>query len=129
MLDAVNAAVSVAEALGLPVGDPVVLADGSNVLVHLRPAPVVARVASLTAIRPNVANWLARDLAVSAYLLERGLPVVPPAAELPPGPHHHDGIALAYFGYVPHDGDHRPTPAEFAAAVADLHHALAGLSR
>jgi hypothetical protein len=125
--DAVNAAVSVAAAFGMPVSDPVVLADGSNVLLHLRPAPVVARVASLTAeVRPNVAEWLARDLAVSAYLGERGLQVVPPAAELPSGPHHHNGIALAYFGYVPHDVDHRPSPAEFAGAVADLHDALAG---
>src|SRR5262245_15452427 len=95
--DAVDAAVAVAASFGLPVDDPVVLADGSNVLVRMRTAgrivggggpakprwlerrsAVVARVASLTAdVRPNVADWLARDLAVSTYLEDRSLPVVP----------------------------------------------------
>lgn len=85
---AVRAAVSLAATHGVISPDPVVLQDGSNVIVHLRPAPVVARIAARTAlVRPSVADHLARDLAVSAFLSSRGVPVVTPSAELPPGPH------------------------------------------
>lgn len=66
---AVRAAVAVAAAHGLVAADPVVLEDGSNVIVHLSPAPVVARIAARTAlIRPSVVDHLARDLSVSAFL-------------------------------------------------------------
>ena len=40
-------AVALAKELGIPANDAVVLSDLTNVLVHLRPSPVVARV-SLT---------------------------------------------------------------------------------
>jgi len=101
---AVQAAVSVAAAHGVSSSAPVVLKDGSNVIVHLRPAPVVARVAARTAlVRPTVADYFARDLSVSAFLASRGVPVVTPSAELPPGPHVLDGFVLSFSTYVPHD--------------------------
>jgi len=54
---AVAAAVAVARAHGLAVGEPAVLSDGVNLVVHLRPAPVVARVATLTPLlRPDPAR-------------------------------------------------------------------------
>ena len=47
------AAVKVAASLGMPATEPMILADGANVIVHLSPAPVVAKVAaSTTAVRP-----------------------------------------------------------------------------
>jgi hypothetical protein len=128
-LGAVSAAVTVAGRFGLRCTDPEVLHDGSNVLVHLRPAPVVARVASMTAlVRPGVEAWLARDIALTAYLAGRGVPVVAPCTDPPAGPHHHDGQVLTFFEYVPHDPDHRPEPADVAAALADLHAELRGYS-
>ena len=58
---AAEAAVKVAAGLGVYCHDPVVLADGANVVVHLSPAPVVAKVAaSTTAVRPDPAAWLQR---------------------------------------------------------------------
>jgi hypothetical protein len=55
-LGALTAAVTVAEAHGLRVTDPVILRDQLNVIVHLRPAPVVARVAGTIArVRPGTA--------------------------------------------------------------------------
>ena len=42
------AAVKVAANLGVHATDPVILNDGANVIVHLRPAPVVAKVAAST---------------------------------------------------------------------------------
>ena len=58
---ALEAAVAVAEAHGLRCAKPIVLADRSNVIVHLHPAPVVARVATTTAlVRRDACAWLER---------------------------------------------------------------------
>jgi hypothetical protein len=57
---AVAAAATVARASGLGVTAPEVLADGVNLVVHLRPTPVVARVATLTPLlRPGAPDSLA----------------------------------------------------------------------
>ncbi len=123
--EAVAAAVAVAREFGVSCTDPVVLADGSNVLVHLRPAPIVARVAKLTAwVRPGVEAWLARDIALAAHVIERGVAAVRPSVDPPAGPHHRDGQVLAFFEYVPHDPDPVREPAEVARALAELHAAL-----
>src|SRR5918998_2864754 len=56
---ALRAAVAVAAAGGVACREPVVLRDGSNLLVHLRPAQVVARVATATATVRAGDAWLA----------------------------------------------------------------------
>ena len=104
---ALNAAVAVARAHGLRVDEPVILRDQLNVLVHLRPAPVVARVAgTIAAVRPGTA-WQARELSVAGHLARAGAPVVAPSAELPPGPHEYDGRVLSFWDYAPHGGGRR----------------------
>ena len=116
------AAVTVAARYGVSGTTPVLLRDGSNVLVHLAPAPVVARVASLTAdVRPDIAATLAKDVALAAYLSGRGAPVVPPSAELPPGPHTCGGRTVTFWTYVEHERDHVWRPAEFGPLLAELH--------
>src|SRR5579862_8505903 len=56
---AVRAAVTVAARFTVSSTEPVVLADGANIVVHLRPAPVVAKVAASTPeVRPRVQDWL-----------------------------------------------------------------------
>lgn len=98
---AVAAAVAVARAHGLRVDEPAVLAQGYAVRVHLRPAPVVARVSTITAIlRAPIAPWLARELEVAAFLAARGASVVPPSDLLPPGPHQHDGLGVSFWQYI-----------------------------
>ncbi len=122
---AVAAAVTVARQFGVRSTSPSVLADGSNVLVHLRPAPVVARVASLTAlVRPGVEDWVARDISISSHAASRGIGVVRPSVDPPAGPHHHNGRVLAFFEYVPHDVSHRPSPSVVGRELAALHDAL-----
>ena len=74
------------------------LSSTSNIVVHLAPAPVVARVPHVTASgrdRPEVS--LARELAIVGHLADRGIPTTPPSRELPPGPHRIAGHRWASF--------------------------------
>lgn len=122
---AVEAAVTVATAHGLRVDEPVVLASLFAVRVHLRPAPVVARVPTLTArVRRPIEAWLARELAVVDYLVSRGAPVVPPSRVLPPGPHHHDGLAMTFWQYVEPDASRTVTAVETGRMLGELHAVL-----
>ncbi|MFJ5990742.1 phosphotransferase family protein [Lentzea sp. NPDC092896] len=119
---AVQAAVSSAASHGVVSVDPVVLQDGSNVIVHLRPAPVVARIAARTAlVRPTVRDHFARDLSISAFLASRGVPVVTPSDELPPGPHTRDGFVFTFSTYVPHDPSAELTRPEVLKLLPELH--------
>jgi Ser/Thr protein kinase RdoA (MazF antagonist) len=121
--DALTAAVAVAAAHGVTASDPVILRDRLNVLVHLRPAPVVARVAgSIARVRPGE-GWLRRELAVASHLARAGAPVVAPSAELPPGPHTHEGRVVSFWQFVPENGE-RVDPTAAGAALADCHAAL-----
>jgi hypothetical protein len=91
-------AVSLARSHGLAVENPIVLRDLSNLLVHLQPSPVVARVATTTAAaRGGGLEWLSREVDLAAFLVTRGAPVVAPAAELPPGPHLHEGWPITFW--------------------------------
>lgn len=122
---AVAAAVAAAGARGVRAAEPAVLHNSCNLLVHLRPAPVVARVATATAlVRPDVAAWLSRDLAIADHLVKAGVPAVAPSAELPMQPVHQDGFCLTFWTYTRHSADHRPRKGEVAALIADLHAAL-----
>ena len=120
------AAVRVARGQGLPGDDPQVLSSRGNVVVHLRPAPVVARVATLTAwTRSDPLRWLAREVAVAGYAAGQGGPVVAPTALADPGPHWADGLAVSLWTWVP-PSPARPGPAEVGEALARLHLAAAG---
>jgi hypothetical protein len=121
----VAAAVAVARAHGLGVTQPAVLADLFSVMVHLRPAPVVARVPTwVTRLRAPGAGWLDRELAVTTFLSGQGLPVVAPSRELPSGPHRHDGFTISFWTYLRPDPDRAPTAADCSAMLVDLHATL-----
>jgi hypothetical protein len=103
--EGVRIACAVARDLGLSCDDPAVLVERSNLLVHLRPAPVVARVATrIGQMRPGVAS-LAREVAITRFLAAAGAPVVPPSREVDPGPLERGGLALAFFEYSPDSGE------------------------
>jgi hypothetical protein len=124
---AVAAAVTVAHRHGLAVPDPVVLSDGVNLVVHLAPAPVVARVATFTPLlRPETARQPRRDVALAGALAAAGAPVLTPSELLPPGPHEHDGLTLSFWRFVEVLPD-RPTPAVAGTTLAQLHEVLAGV--
>jgi hypothetical protein len=113
------AAVRLAQRLGLPHDEPVILSNRGNLLVHLTPAPVVARVATLTArSRRDPIEWLTREVTVVGYVASRGGPVVPPAEDA--GPHWQDGFAISLWEYV-RALDSVPGPADVGSALASLH--------
>jgi hypothetical protein len=121
------AAQAVAREHGVACDEAVRIAAGSNVLVHLKPAPVVARVMTGTAVlHDDVEQWLAREVAVGAFLAERTDLVVPPSDILPPGPHEQDGTWMTLWKFVPHD-EHAPPPEprELGRSLRELHTELA----
>ncbi len=119
---ALDAAVAVAARHGLHSPDPVILRDQLNVLIHLRPAPVVARVAGTIRHVRRGSDWLERELAIAAHLADKGAPAGAPSRELPPGPHEYDGRLLSFWEYI---APGEPPDAEAAgAALRDCHEAL-----
>jgi Ser/Thr protein kinase RdoA (MazF antagonist) len=120
------AAVKVAASLGVHASDPVILANGANVIVHLSPAPVVAKVAASTpAVRPDSAAWLQRELDVVRFLADRGIPVMRPSPEVPPVVHHGDGQVMSFWRYL------SPVPGlageeTIGSMLRDLHAELRG---
>lgn len=88
-------AAAVARRLGLAFDDAVVLGEGTNVLIHLRPAPVVARVTRLAhLVRPP--ESLAGGVALAKALGELA---VPPSAVVDPGPHLEAGRYITFWTY------------------------------
>ena len=120
------AAQAVARKHGVACDEAVRIAAGSNVLVHLKPAPVVARVMTGTALlHDDVEQWLAREVAVGTFLAGTDL-VVPPSDVMPPGPHEQDGLWMTMWKFVPHDEQAPPPePRELGRSLRGLHAALA----
>ncbi|MGH8878895.1 MAG: phosphotransferase [Stackebrandtia sp.] len=120
---AVTAAVAAGRDLGLTVTDPVVLHDVFSVLVHLAPSPVVVRV---PVVLPSATDAQAQDrmqtdeLAVVAWLAERGVPVVPPSPLVPTEPVRRNGFGMTMWQLV-HPID---SPDDNPADIADLHAAM-----
>ena len=103
------------------------LRDLTNVLVHLRPAPVVARV-PMTLGRLRGPAWEKELVTLSSFLAERGAPVVAPARVVPPGPHEREGLVVSFWEHVEHDPG-RFDAAEVGRSLAELHIALREYTR
>src|SRR3984957_16480476 len=104
---ALAAAGAVAATYGLAHDEAVVISSQSNVLVHLRPAPVVARVMTGTvALHDDPRTWLEREVSVLEFLAPPGV-AVPPSRLIAPGPHCHDGLWMTFVEWIP---DVTPAP-------------------
>jgi hypothetical protein len=122
---AASAAVKVAAGLNITSTEPVVLADGANVIVHLTPSDVVAKVAaSTTAIRRDPAAWLQRELDVATFLVGAGAPVLAPSPEIPATTHHGDGHVMSFWRYLRSPDDERPRETVVGSMLRDLHAVL-----
>lgn len=122
---AVAAAVSVASTHGIKVDNPRILADAYSVRVHLQPAPIVARVSTITALlRPPIESWLAREISVAEFLASRGAPVIAPSDLLPAIPHQSDGLFMTFWHYVQPVSDSFPESEIAGQMLAQLHAVL-----
>ena len=110
---ALAAAGAVASANGLTADEAVIIHSASNVLVHLRPAPVVARVMTGTvALHDDPRTWLEREVSVLEFLAPSGLAVLP-SRSIAPGPHCEDGLWMTFVEWI---ADVEPAPEIQAAA-------------
>jgi hypothetical protein len=118
--EALAAAVAVARDHGLRADEPRVLESGHNLVVHLAPAPVVARVGRpLADLRPGSGR---SALELGTWLHARGLPVQPPADELPARIHERGGFVVTFWRLLPPGpGD----PAEAGRGLRAIQQALA----
>ncbi len=120
---AVQAAQEVAQRHGIAAEHARVLHDATNVVVHLAPSPVVAKIC-----RASVGDhgWrkLATELEIARHLIRAGAPVVGPSQELPPGPHVQGDFAMTFWRHQDHDPDALATSRGAGHALAQVHAAL-----
>ncbi len=76
---------------------PVVLADRSNLVLHLAPHPLVARVAMATSLARVGIEWLAREVEVARFLDARGALVTRPTEQFDAGPYEEGGLVLSFW--------------------------------
>jgi hypothetical protein len=124
-LTPLDAAVALGRQHGIRVDEAHVLKDGSNLLVHLRPAPVVIRVATFTAwVRTDPVPYLRREVELTRALTDAGAPVAPASELLPPGPHVVDGWAMSATAFVEHEPGVVPSGQATLVALDELHRYL-----
>jgi len=122
---AARAAVAAAARLGVACAEPAVLADGANVVIHLSPAPVVAKVAASTrAVRADAATWLQRELDLALFLTQAGAPVITPSREVPVAVQHCGGHVMSFWTYLGAAGTERPDEDTVGSMLRDLHAVL-----
>ena len=119
---ALHVALAVARRHGLPTTEPRVLRDLTNVLVHLEPAPVVARVQLVLALRGRA--WAEAEMHAARLLARTGAPVAPPADDVDPGPHEQRGLLVTFWRFVDHDPA-RADPVLAGRSLRELHEAFA----
>lgn len=116
----------VAANLGLAHVKPVVLGDAGNLIIHLSPFPIVARVAKLFPGDDSLfwRDVWDREIHVVRHLMELTIPVVPYTRILPPGPYPVSDTWMTLWEYT----EQVPMPPLSAqqgvALVTDLAHAL-----
>ena len=88
---AIDICLVLGQRLGLGTLTPRVIGRFSNLAVALDPLPIVARIATGTALLRNTLTFAAREVSIAGFLSARGAPVVAPC-DLPfAGPHQVDG--------------------------------------
>jgi hypothetical protein len=125
---AVAAALAVASGEGLRAREPRVVGRGSNRIIWLWPAPIVARVMTGTAVlHADPRAWLGREIDVGTFLAGTGAPTVAPASIIDPGPHVTGGVWLSFWEHVEVIAAD-VSAGEVGCSLTSLHDALARYS-
>lgn len=121
--DALRAATEVASRLGIEGSRPEILKDSNNTIVHLVPAPLVAKVGT-SHFRPVALESLERELSVAQHLASKGAPVVRPASGVPPGPHRFGDLVITLWDFHPQTAPDPSVDAARAVALSVVHQRL-----
>jgi hypothetical protein len=119
---AIRAAQAVARRHGLPFHRSRVLHDANNVVVHLAPSPVVAKICRSAA--GGGCCKLAAELEVALHLERVGAPIAPPSHELPVRTYEEAGYAITFWQHHAHDVQATLSEAAAGRALAEVHRAL-----
>jgi hypothetical protein len=120
---AVQAAQEIAQRHGIAAREARILHDANNVVVHLAPSPVVAKICR-SSFGGHGWRKLATELEIAQHLVRAGAPVVGPSSELPPGPHVLGDFAMTFWRHQAHDPDAPATSRGAGHALAQVHEAL-----
>lgn len=120
-----RAAIELAARCGVVVEGPRLLHDSNNVVVHLAPAAIVAKVGA-SSHRPDAAASLARELEVGRFLAARHAPSARPSSLLAPGRYREGGSVVTLWDYCPHDPGREVDGPSAGRSLAELHAVLAG---
>jgi hypothetical protein len=121
----IEAAVALGVANGVRTREPRILNDGSNLLVHLQPAPAVVRVATFTGrVRRDPLPFLEREVRLATLLVAAGAAVAPPSSLIAPGPHVDGRWAMTAWTFVDHVPGVIPDDRRALVALDELHAAM-----
>lgn len=95
---------------------PLVLSDAGNLILHLAPYPIVARIAVMASQLDGeqAKQLLRRELTVARHLHSKGVPVLLPTDLIDAGPHWGGGAWMTFWRYV------APLPLEPLAPSAGI---------
>ncbi|GGN09475.1 hypothetical protein GCM10011609_56540 [Lentzea pudingi] len=122
-----DAAVAAGRELGLEITEGKVLYELFSVVVHLAPAPVVARIPTVlphTTTLESLARRQQQELDVAQWLHDQGTPVIPPSPLVPRKPVQRDGFSITFWPFTDEDKSQEPDYVRNSELSADLHKAL-----
>ena len=122
----ISQVLSIAGEIGLAEITPIELSDGGNLIIHLAPHPVVARIATVISEEDadHAYKVLDRELRVARHLQSKGVPVMLPTDLTDAGPHDVGGTWMTLWQYVPPIQLPSPSPSEAVELVSRLSMAM-----
>ncbi|MHA0858471.1 phosphotransferase [Paenibacillus sp. CMAA1364] len=108
--------------IGLAEITPIVLSNGGNLIIHLAPHPIVARLANVISQEEADLAYkrLYRELKVARHLQIKNVPVLLPTGLVDAGPYDVDGTWMTLWNYVPPTQLQGPSPNEAVGLVSSL---------
>lgn len=126
----ISQVVLTSKTVGLSDITPIILSEGGNLIIHLSPYPIVARVATvISEENPDKANkLLTQELRVARHLQDKGVPVLLPTDLIDAGPYEAGGIWMTFWSYIPPTQLQPLTPSEAVQLVNMLSVAMKSFS-
>jgi hypothetical protein len=114
---AVSAAVRVAAAVGYVTDDASVVQESNNVVVWLRPHPIMAKVGRWD----DSDETLLREHAVATSLAAHDAPIAPPVSGIGPTRDQQTGFLVTLWWRLEHQNDREPGPTDVGRSLRQLH--------